>query len=133
MNPHFHSPQAIHLTALLNPGGSGTAGTARSLLVGRTETVQRPPVLATPPPSAAPRNTSMGWKKKQCDAALPLVASRGDEAFVFATVAAGTPVETAGTVRGVTLVALPGSDLLPADDVTFGVDPAGLQGCRDLP
>ncbi|WP_231940607.1 hypothetical protein [Acidovorax sp. RAC01] len=33
MNPHFHSPQAIHLTALLNPGGSGTAGTARSLRI----------------------------------------------------------------------------------------------------
>jgi len=33
MNPHFHSPQAIHLTAPLNPGGSGTAGTARSLRI----------------------------------------------------------------------------------------------------
>jgi len=121
------------LVGYKTPGYVLYGWTARSLLVGRTETVQRPPVLATPPPSAAPRNTSMGWKKKQCDAALPLVASRGDEAFVFATVAAGTPVETAGTVRGVTLVALPGSDLLPADDVTFGVDPAGLQGCRDLP
>jgi len=33
MNVHFHSPQAIHLTALLNPGGSDNAGTARSLRI----------------------------------------------------------------------------------------------------
>jgi hypothetical protein len=33
MNPHFHSPQATHLTALLNPGGSGAAWTALGLRI----------------------------------------------------------------------------------------------------
>lgn len=121
------------LVAYKTPGYVLYGWTARSLLVRRTETLQRPAIVTTPAPSAAVRNTSMGWKKKQCDAALPLVASRGDETFVFATVAANTPLETAGTVHGLTLVALPGSDLLPADDVTFGVDPAALQGCKDVP
>lgn len=120
------------LVAYKTPGYVLYGWTARALLVRRTETVQRPPVVTTPPPSAAVRNTSMGWKKKQCDAPLALHASRGDEVFVFATVAPNTPIETAGTVHGLTLVAVPGSDLLPADDVTFGVDPAALQGCKDL-
>lgn len=120
------------LVAYKTPGYVLYGWTARSLLVRRTETVQRPAVVTTPPPSAAVRNTSMGWKKKQCDAPVTVHASRGEEVFVFATVAPNTPIETAGTVRGLTLAALPGSDLLPADDVTFGVDPAALKGCKDL-